>query len=72
MADVKAIDTNAIDTIDTIDDVGEIIPEINITLSNNADNATLHFFSNPVYLSMINKKLETNKVDNRVNIKFLA
>ena len=62
---------NTIDTIEAVDnDVGEIIPEINITLSNNADNATLHFFSNPVYLSMINKKLETNKVDNRVNIKF--
>lgn len=79
MAEENAIEANAIETnaieanaieANAIDVVGEIIPKINITLSNNADNATLHFFSNPVYLSMINKKLETNKVDNRVNIKF--
>jgi hypothetical protein len=71
---IDAIEANAIDTIDAIEAIdtnaGETIPQINITLSNNADNATLHFFSNPVYLSMINKRLETNKVDNRVNIKF--
>ena len=54
----------------TKDDIGEIIPETNISLANETDNATLNFFSNPMYLSMIAKKKESSKVDNTQNIKF--
>jgi len=57
----------------TIIDEDIIIPEINsYHLSNDADNASLAFFSNPMYLSMIKKR--ENIIDNNKeymkNIKF--
>ena len=54
-----AVDTNTVDTT-----------PVKIKLANNADNASLNFFSNPLYLSIINRKLLTNKTDNKPNIKF--
>ena len=63
-----AVDTSgtAVDTSGTVD---RAIP-MKIKLSNNADNASLNFFSNPLYLSIINRKLLTNITDNKPNIKF--
>ena len=57
--DTSGVDTNAIDTT-----------PMKIKLANNADNASLNFFSNPLYLNIINRKLLTNKTDNKPNIKF--
>ena len=47
-----------------------IVPDFN--LSNDADNATLAFFSNPMYLSLIKKReqLIDNTKDNKKNVKF--
>lgn len=68
MAD--AINITEVDTL--INDIEEeiIIPDFN--LSNDADNATLAFFSNPMYLSMIKKreKLVDNNKEYKNNIKF--
>ena len=41
-----------------------------IMLENNADNATLAFFSNPLYLEKINKKKITKTEDYKNHIKF--
>ena len=64
---------NLVDTsgkaVDTSGAAVDRIP-IKIKLANNADNASLNFFSNPLYLSIINRKLLTNKTDNKPNIKF--
>lgn len=66
-------DTNIIIPDENIIDEDIIIPEINsYHLSNDADNATLAFFSNPMYLSIIKKR--ENIIDNNKeymkNIKF--
>ena len=47
-----------------------IIPDFN--LSSDADNATLAFFSNPMYLSLIKKREQfiDNTKDNKKNVKF--
>jgi hypothetical protein len=59
--------------VDTLlNDIEEeiIIPDFN--LSNDADNATLAFFSNPMYLSLIKKREQfiDNTKDNKKNVKF--
>jgi hypothetical protein len=49
----------------------EPMPEIKFKLCNDADSATLNFFSNPHYLGKLNKKLNPiNKPDNKINVKF--
>ena len=48
----------------------EPIPEIKFQLCNEADSATLNFFSNPHYLGKLNKKLNPIKSDNKTNVKF--
>ena len=46
--------------------------KISIKLDNKADNASLEFFTNPVYLGRINRKKfnDTSKEDNKSDIKF--
>ena len=70
--DTNAVDTNAVDTnaVDTSGAAVDIASPMKIKLANNADNASLNFFSNPLYLSIINRKLLINKTDNKPNIKF--
>jgi hypothetical protein len=41
-----------------------------IKLENETDNATLALFSNPLYLSMINRKLTNKLEDNTLDVKF--
>jgi len=71
-----AVDTNgaAVDTsgaaVDTSGAAVDTASPMKIKLANNADNASLNFFSNPLYLSIINRKLLINKTDNKPNIKF--
>jgi len=76
MEDTSASKTG-ITTADTehdtlLNDIDEeiIVPDFN--LSNDADNATLAFFSNPMYLSLIKKReqLIDNTKDNKKNVKF--
>ena len=82
-ANANAIDANAIDAnanvidananvIDaTENDIADAVPAINFNLSNDADHATLNFFSNPMYLSMIKEKLTNTKTDkNKPDVKF--
>jgi len=68
---------DTVDTVDTTDTSGGAVDTSNvdttpmkIKLANNADNASLNFFSNPLYLSIINRKLLANTADNKPNIKF--
>jgi hypothetical protein len=68
-----AVDTigGAVDTSGGAVDTSNVnTTPIKIKLSNNADNASLNFFSNPLYLSIINRKLLANTTDNKPNIKF--
>jgi len=71
IADTSVADTSIADT-SVADTSGAAIytTPMKIKLANNADNASLNFFSNPLYLSIINRKLLTNKTDNKPNIKF--
>jgi hypothetical protein len=71
--DTSATDTSATGTSarDTL--IADTEEEINFNyLSNDADNATLAFFSNPIYLGMIKKreKLVDNNKEYKKNIKF--
>ena len=62
------------DTTPLNEDTDEIIadesPQINFNLCNEADNATLNFFTNPMYLGMINKKMKATTTDNKKKAKF--
>jgi hypothetical protein len=66
---VLAVDTSGV-AVDTSGAAVGTASPIKIKLANNADNASLNFFSNPLYLSIINRKLLINKTDNKPNIKF--
>jgi hypothetical protein len=79
MADAIDANANVIDAIDananvidaTENDIADDVPAINFNLSNDADHATLNFFSNPMYLSMIKEKLTNTKTDkNKPDVKF--
>ena len=70
---VHTVETSgtAVDTSGTAVDISGLdTAPMKIKLANNADNASLNFFSNPLYLSKINRKLLINKTDNKSNIKF--
>lgn len=62
------------DTTPLNEDTDEMIvdesPQINFNLCNEADNATLNFFTNPMYLGMINKKMKATTTDNKKKAKF--
>jgi len=62
------------DTTTLNEDTDEMIvdepPQINFNLCNEADNATLNFFTNPMYLGIINKKMKATTTDNKKKAKF--
>ena len=62
------------DTTPLNEDTDEMIvdesPQINFSLCNEADNDTLNFFTNPIYLGMINKKMKATTTDNKKKAKF--